>query len=184
MICSIWKMSYIIWGETEEQRGEWSRKTSCNLLVLNIFLIENNRETIRYEHWISFRSTDILPLHFTLHQMPMLLGNEKLICRKMSDISILYEFSLICSSFRCPQNYENEGVLFRDLCHASQIYSDFTDFLFRILILSQACNEITWHCSKHDFCIIIAIDLPPLTGAAWHFLSVAYQFLLVPGQLG
>lgn len=147
-------------------------------------MIENNRETIRYEHWISTNSMDILSLLFTLHQMPMLLANEKLKCRKMSGLSILCEFSLISSSFSCPQNYENYGVLFRDLFHASHICSAFTDFLFLILILSQACNEITWHCSKHDFCIAIAIDLPPLTGAAWHFLSVAYQFLLVPGQPG
>lgn len=54
------------------------------------------------------------------------------------------------------------------------MYSAFTDFHFLILILSQACNEITWLCSKHDFCMIIEIDLPLLTGAAWHF----YQWLI------
>lgn len=71
----------------------------------------------------------------------------------MWDISILYEFSLICSSFGCPQNGDTCGVLFRDLFHASQIYSAFMAFLFLLLILSQAYNEIilfkTWFLYDH-----------------------------------
>lgn len=78
---------------------------------------------------------------------------KKLICRKMWDISILYEFSLICNFFGCPQNGDTCGVLFRDLFHASQIYLAFMAFLFLLLILSQAYNEIilfkTWFLYDH-----------------------------------
>lgn len=95
----------------------------------------------------------------------------------MSDISIAYEFPFICNPFWCPQEGGNLDVLFRDLFHASQNYSAFTThFLFLLTHLqTQMCNEIMFHHLKHDLCIIIPIDLPPLTGVALHF----YFFLQV-----
>lgn len=97
----------------------------------------------------------------------------------MSDISITYEFPFICSPFWCPQEGGNLDVLFRDLFHVSQTYSAFTThFLFPLTHLqTQICNEIMYHHLKHDLCIIIPIDLPPLTGVAWHFYFF-YRWLI------